>query len=254
MQQKTLTLDPRYFQLFFQTLFLGYGLFFLSWTADIQHYFISIGGCLFFNYCFESIKQKQWLKLSGSNGFRQWGFSVLISAASLCLLLKTNYWTVSLLAAFLTVASKYILRIRRKHLFNPSAFGIVATIVLTKEAWLSPAQWGSNAVLFFRHHYTGYHRSNPCAKARCQPCVSLHLRSPFILATSDSFRLADGLFYSFHQHRKLVAVYLFYDLRPAYIARSSGSKNPLGGSDSGAFPFTSPPLNFNTAHRFGYWW
>ncbi len=149
MQQKTLTLDPRYFQLFFQTLFLGYGLFFLSWTADIQHYIISIGGCLFFNYCFESIKQKQWLKLSGSNSFRQWGFSVLISAASLCLLLKTNYWTVSLLAAFLTVASKYILRIRRKHLFNPSAFGIVATIVLTKEAWLSPAQWGSNAVLFF---------------------------------------------------------------------------------------------------------
>ncbi|HZH66201.1 MAG TPA: DUF2330 domain-containing protein, partial [Flavisolibacter sp.] len=67
----------------------------------------------------------------------------------LCLLLKTNFWTVSLLAAFLTVASKYFLRIGHKHVFNPSAFGIIATIVLTKDAWLSPGQWGSNAVIFF---------------------------------------------------------------------------------------------------------
>src|SRR4029078_12060826 len=51
--------------------------------------------------------------------------------------------------ALLTVASKYILRFNKKHIFNPSAFGIVATILLTKDAWLSPGQWGSNAVIFF---------------------------------------------------------------------------------------------------------
>lgn len=149
MQQKTLTLDPRYFQIIFQVLFLGYGIFFLTWSADFQHYAISIGGCLFFNYLFESIKQRKLLKPSGSSGFKTWGFSVLISAASLCLLLKTNDWTVSLLATFLTVASKYFLKAGNKHIFNPSAFGIIATIVLTKDAWLSPGQWGSNAVLFF---------------------------------------------------------------------------------------------------------
>jgi len=68
---------------------------------------------------------------------------------SLCLLLKTNDWYVSLLAAFLTVVSKYVLRFNQKHIFNPSAFGIIAALLLTKDAWLSPGQWGSNAVIFF---------------------------------------------------------------------------------------------------------
>ncbi|MDB5208462.1 MAG: hypothetical protein JWR72_3537, partial [Flavisolibacter sp.] len=104
MQQITLRLDPRYFQIIFQAIFLGYGIFFLNWSSDYQHYAVTIGGCLFFNYLFESIKQKSLLQLTGNSGFKTWGFSVLISAASLCLLLKTNYWTVSLLAAFLTVA------------------------------------------------------------------------------------------------------------------------------------------------------
>ena len=89
------------------------------------------------------------LPLWGRFGWNNWGFSVLISSMSLCLLLKTNDWYISLLAAFLTVASKYVFRINKKHIFNPSAFGIVAAIYLTNDAWLSPAQWGSNAVIFF---------------------------------------------------------------------------------------------------------
>ncbi|HUR09809.1 MAG TPA: DUF2330 domain-containing protein, partial [Flavitalea sp.] len=149
MQRFSLTLDPRYFQIAFQTIFLFYGIVFLSWTADWNHYAISISGCLLFNYSAECIRQKQWLPLMGKKGFRSWGLSTLISAASICLLLKTNDWYISLLATFLTVASKYIFRIRHKHIFNPSAFGIIATIVLTKDAWLSPGQWGSNAVIFF---------------------------------------------------------------------------------------------------------
>lgn len=121
----------------------------MSWKAEWLHYAVSTGGCLLFNYIFESGRQKTLLPLIGNNGFKRWGFSVLISAASLCLLLKTNHWYVSGLAAFLTVASKYIFRYHRKHIFNPSAFGIVATVALTNDAWLSPGQWGSNAVVFF---------------------------------------------------------------------------------------------------------
>ncbi len=78
-----------------------------------------------------------------------WGLSALISALSLCLLLKTNHIYVSLLAAFLTVASKSIFRLKRKHIFNPSAFGITATILITRDAWLSPGQWGNGVILFF---------------------------------------------------------------------------------------------------------
>ncbi|HET9824039.1 MAG TPA: RnfABCDGE type electron transport complex subunit D, partial [Chitinophagaceae bacterium] len=109
-------------------------------------YAMSTGGCLLFQYSADSIKAR---RLMAFAEFSRWGFSVLISAMSLCLLLKTNYWYISLLAAFLTVTSKYVLRFNHKHLFNPSAFGIVATIFLTHEAWLSPGQWGSNAVVFF---------------------------------------------------------------------------------------------------------
>src|SRR5258705_3612470 len=146
MQRTSFAFDPRYFQVVFQAVFLSYGILFLHWNADWQHYIISIGGCLFFQYAADSIRSKRFLK---PNEFDRWGFSVLISAMSLCLLLKTNDWYVSLFAAFFTVASKYILRFNKKHIFNPSAFGIVATILLTKDAWLSPGQWGSNAVIFF---------------------------------------------------------------------------------------------------------
>jgi Na+-transporting NADH:ubiquinone oxidoreductase subunit NqrB len=149
MQTRNVALDPRYFQVLFQAIFLFYGIFYLSWNADYLHYTISIAGCLFFNYLFESIKQKRVLPIWGQLGWNYWGFSVLISAMSLCLLVKTNDWYISLLAAFLTVASKYLFRINKKHIFNPSAFGIVAAIYLTNDVWLSPGQWGSNAVIFF---------------------------------------------------------------------------------------------------------
>ncbi len=146
MQRLSFALDPRYFQVIFQAIFLSYGILFLSWNADWQHFIISIGGCLLFQYSADSINSKRFLK---PNEFDRWGFSVLISAMSLCLLLKTNYWYISLLATFLTVASKYVFRFEKKHIFNPSAFGIIATLLITKDAWLSPGQWGSNAVIFF---------------------------------------------------------------------------------------------------------
>jgi hypothetical protein len=146
MPQKTFVADPRYFQVIFQLIFLCYGILFLEWNVEWLHYGISVGGCLLFQYAADSFAAKRVMRLKE---FNRWGFSVLISAMSLCLLLKTNHWYTSLLAAFLTVTSKYIFRFAHKHIFNPSAFGIIATILLTHDAWLSPGQWGSNAVIFF---------------------------------------------------------------------------------------------------------
>jgi len=146
MPAQRYTYDPRYFQVFFQLVFLTYGLLYLGWTAEWSHYLLSIGGAIIFNYLAEAFRQGQW---SGWDSWRSWGLSASISALSLCLLLKTGHWYTSLLAAFLTVASKYFLRIRGKHIFNPSAFGIIATLLITRDAWLSPGQWGSSVVLFF---------------------------------------------------------------------------------------------------------
>jgi len=143
---KRLASDPRYFQLFFQTIFMLYGLLYLGWTAEWDHYLVSTGGAVAFNYLAEGIRQRKW---PAWHSWHSWGLSALISAMSLCLLLKTGHWYTSLLAALLTIASKYILRIGAKHIFNPSAFGIVATLLITQDAWLSPGQWGSNILLFF---------------------------------------------------------------------------------------------------------
>lgn len=146
MANKTLQVDPRAFQVIFQATFLSYGILALNWKPDWSHYIITIGGCLLFQYTADSIKAKKWMSLTD---FDRWGFSVLISAMSLCLLLKTNHWYISAFAALVTVGSKYLFRWNRKHIFNPSAAGIIAALLFTNDAWLSPGQWGSNAVIFF---------------------------------------------------------------------------------------------------------
>jgi Na+-transporting NADH:ubiquinone oxidoreductase subunit NqrB len=75
--------------------------------------------------------------------------SALISGLSLCLLLRTNRTDLAILAAFVTIAAKFVIRYRGKHIFNPTNGGIVAMLVLTDQVWVSPGQWGSVAVFAF---------------------------------------------------------------------------------------------------------
>jgi enediyne biosynthesis protein E5 len=76
--------------------------------------------------------------------------SALISGLSLCLLLRTNSMALAVAAAVVTIASKFVLRIRGKHVFNPTNFGIVALMLATGGAvWVSPGQWGSAAFFGF---------------------------------------------------------------------------------------------------------
>ncbi|MFZ4702572.1 MAG: RnfABCDGE type electron transport complex subunit D, partial [Candidatus Methylumidiphilus sp.] len=73
--------------------------------------------------------------------------SALISGLSLCLLLRANSLSLLILASGLAIASKFLLRCNGKHVFNPTNFGIGATVLFTGQAWVSPGQWGSG-VLF----------------------------------------------------------------------------------------------------------
>ena len=76
--------------------------------------------------------------------------SALISGLSLCLLLRTNSAALAALAAVVTIASKFVLRVRGKHVFNPTNFGIVAMMLATGgQVWVSPGQWGSAAFFAF---------------------------------------------------------------------------------------------------------
>jgi Na+-transporting NADH:ubiquinone oxidoreductase subunit NqrB len=88
-------------------------------------------------------------RLVGGPPFRLSARSALISGLSLCLLLRTNRPDFALLAAVITIASKSLIRVRGKHVFNPTNGGIVATLLLTNQVWVSPGQWGAAAAFAF---------------------------------------------------------------------------------------------------------
>lgn len=75
--------------------------------------------------------------------------SALISGLSLCLLLRTGSLALVLLAAIVAVASKFVLRVHGKHLFNPTNGALVALLIVTPDAWVSPGQWGNVAFFAF---------------------------------------------------------------------------------------------------------
>jgi len=69
--------------------------------------------------------------------------SALITALSLTLLLRANELWPLALAAFIAIASKFLIRARGKHVFNPANIGIVAVTLLSGAAWTTPGQWGT---------------------------------------------------------------------------------------------------------------
>lgn len=131
--------DPRYFQIFYLSLFLSYGIFELGWKADFISFLAIIFTAVLTQFAFSYFLTKN---------YTSWK-SAWITALGLCLLLKSNHWEVLALGAFLAIASKFVFKVKGKHLFNPANFGIIVTIVLTGEAWISPGQWGSSLVLLY---------------------------------------------------------------------------------------------------------
>ena len=69
--------------------------------------------------------------------------SALITTLSLTLLLRTDSVVLAILAGFVAIGSKFLIRVRGKHVFNPSNFALVAMTLATNHAWLSSGQWGS---------------------------------------------------------------------------------------------------------------
>lgn len=73
--------------------------------------------------------------------------SPLVTGLSLSLLLRTNLPPLWVAAPVLAIGSKFLLRVRGKHVFNPAAFAIVALLLGVDGVWVSPGQWGAAAWL-----------------------------------------------------------------------------------------------------------
>jgi Na+-transporting NADH:ubiquinone oxidoreductase subunit NqrB len=131
-------LDPRLYQIATLTALLVYGIAALRFDVRPGHVLaVALGafGC-------------QWT----GDRWKRRAFdprSAAISALSLCLLLRTESWLLAGAAGVLAVGSKFVIRIRGKHVFNPTNGAIVALLLLTDGVWVSPGQWGSFAFFAF---------------------------------------------------------------------------------------------------------
>lgn len=131
--------DARNLQLTMLSTFLIYGMIYLGWTFEAGKFTaIIVAGLL-----------TQWIGIRFTGGSMQSMKSAWITVIGLCLLLQTTLVWVGILAAVFSIGVKFLLKVDGKHFFNPSNFGIVATIALTGEAWISPGQWGSGALFIF---------------------------------------------------------------------------------------------------------
>ncbi len=132
-------LDPRFYQIAVLASLLAYGkaaLHFDLGPAQIAVLLLSALGV-------------QWLAGRFLAGLPFEPKSALISALSLCLLLRTDSPAIAALAAAIAIGSKFVLRIRGKHLFNPTNLALVAVVLLSDSAWVSSGQWGSVAFFAF---------------------------------------------------------------------------------------------------------
>jgi Na+-transporting NADH:ubiquinone oxidoreductase subunit NqrB len=129
--------DGRHFQIISQLTLLCYGIFYLSWDSDYLNFVAAFSGCL--------IVQLLAIRFAGlpSHSIK----SALITSLGLCLLLKTNSPIIFFLAGWFAIGQKILLKISGKHLWNPANFGIVLVILVSGDAWISPGQWGSGALL-----------------------------------------------------------------------------------------------------------
>jgi len=131
--------DPRIYQILVLACLLVYGVFRLDFEIGAGRALLLLGTAL--------LTQLLCTRLWRLPAFDP--KSALISGLSLCLLLRTGSTFLAILAAAVTIGSKFLLRIRGKHVFNPTNFGIVALMLATGQVWVSPGQWGSAAFLGF---------------------------------------------------------------------------------------------------------
>ena len=117
--------DPRLYQIATLASLLVYGMVWLDFGVTVAR----VGLLLLTVLATQAVCDR----LSGAAGVNV--KSALISGLSLCLLIRTNRIELAILAAVIAIAGKFVVRVRGKHIFNPTNGGIVAVMLLTDQAW-----------------------------------------------------------------------------------------------------------------------
>ena len=128
--------DPRYYQIAVLGTLVAYGILALDFGIRLENAVVIVVTSLL-------------VQFAGTRAARLARFdplSPLITSLSLTLLLRTDLVSVAAIAALIAISSKFLVRIRGKHVFNPANIAIVTLIASTDHAWISSGQWGSAAI------------------------------------------------------------------------------------------------------------
>ena len=128
--------DPRYYQIVVLTTLLTIGIGVLDFGILWQNALVIM-------------LMAQATQYMGTRLFRLPRFdplSPLITSLSLTLLLRTELIGLAAAAAAIAIGSKFLIRVRGKHVFNPANVALVTLMLLSDNAWVSSGQWGSAAI------------------------------------------------------------------------------------------------------------
>ena len=128
--------DPRYYQVMVLGLLLGYGIVGLDFGIHWQNAIAIIAAA--------QLVQFAGTRLAGLPRFDP--LSALITSLSLTLLLRTDVVILAALAALVAIGSKFAVRVRGKHVFNPANVALVTMMLISDRVWISSGQWGSAAI------------------------------------------------------------------------------------------------------------
>lgn len=129
-------LDPRYYQIAVLSILVSYGILALDFGIRLENAVAIVVTALLVQFAAT--------RAAGLPRFDP--LSPLITSLSLTLLLRTDLVAAAAIAACIAISSKFLVRIRGKHVFNPANVAIVTLIVSSDHAWVSSGQWGSAAI------------------------------------------------------------------------------------------------------------
>jgi Na+-transporting NADH:ubiquinone oxidoreductase subunit NqrB len=128
--------DPRYYQIVVLMTLLTIGIVVLDFGIHWQNAIVIM--------LTAQATQLLGTRLAGLPRFDP--LSALISSLSLTLLLRTELIGLAAAAAAIAIGSKFLIRVRGKHVFNPANVALVSLMLLSDQAWVSSGQWGSAAI------------------------------------------------------------------------------------------------------------
>ncbi len=130
-------LDARVFQIVFLGSLLLFGALLRDFALQWEQVVLTFAAGL--------ATQAFWIK---ALGLKKVGFlSAFVTCLGTSILVRADSLWVHPLLASLAMSSKFTIRIRGKHLYNPANLAVILAIAVVPGAWASPGQWGSDVLI-----------------------------------------------------------------------------------------------------------